>query len=178
MIAFGSNGASTMVGKKIGVASCLKKLNPFLTFVHCVAHRTNLGALEAPKNVSCKAISTNIDNILNKTTAYFKKSAGRRQGLYKLQVELFDAKRSFKRYHKIKWLSIWQSITSLCDSLESVLTYFCDIPTKKDDKDAPFLYETLRSFKTIYCFFFWLTSCICFLSFQKFFNTNLLMLVL
>jgi hypothetical protein len=40
-VGFGSDGASTMVGKNTGVATLLKKVNPFLTSTHCVAHKTN-----------------------------------------------------------------------------------------------------------------------------------------
>ena len=36
---FGSDGASTMVGKNTGVATLLKKVNHFLTSIHCVAHK-------------------------------------------------------------------------------------------------------------------------------------------
>ena len=39
-----------MLGKKSGMAAQLKKVNPFLTSTHCVAHRTSLAALEASKN--------------------------------------------------------------------------------------------------------------------------------
>lgn len=153
-IGFGSDGAATMVGKKNGVSTRLKKLNPFLTSVHCVAHRTNLAALEAAKHDSCKVISSDVDKVLNKVAFYFKKSCQRRVGLQAFQSQLLDAQKSLKRYHKIRWLSRWQAVTSLCDSLESVITYFRDVPHKKDDKDAPYLYEKLRSFKMIYCLYF------------------------
>ena len=38
--------------------------------------------------------------------------------------KLNDAKKILKRYHKIRWLSRWKSITTLCDSLESVCVCF------------------------------------------------------
>jgi hypothetical protein len=53
-VAFGSDGASTTVGKKTCVATFLKKVNHFLISTHCVAHRANLAALEASKIESCK----------------------------------------------------------------------------------------------------------------------------
>ena len=72
-VGFGSNRAASMVGKKLRVAVQLKKINPFLTFTHCVAHRTNLAALEASKNQSCKEMSTAIDSMLNTLVGLFKK---------------------------------------------------------------------------------------------------------
>jgi hypothetical protein len=77
----GSDGATTMVGKNIGVASLLKKVNLFLTFIHCVAHRTNLATLEASKNESCKDISSEVDSILNTLASHFKKSCKRKYAL-------------------------------------------------------------------------------------------------
>ena len=41
-VKFGSNGASVMASDIRGVNGMLKKRNPFLVFVHCVAHRLNL----------------------------------------------------------------------------------------------------------------------------------------
>ncbi|KAL3677120.1 hypothetical protein R1sor_027068 [Riccia sorocarpa] len=58
MLGFGSDGASTMLGSKNGVAVRLKReVNPFLTATHCVAHRTNLASLAAAKSPKCKLIN-------------------------------------------------------------------------------------------------------------------------
>jgi hypothetical protein len=153
-VGFGSDGAATMVGKNIGVATLLKKVNPFLTSTHCVAHRTNLAALEASKNASCKDISSEIDSMLNTLAGHFKKSSKRKSALQALQNELNDAQKTLKRYHKIRWLSRWQAITTLCDSLESVLVYLRDAQTSRDDGSAPLLYAKLREFKFIYILYF------------------------
>jgi len=48
-VGFGFNGASTMVGKNIGVVARLKKMNSFLILTHCVTYKTNLAILEASK---------------------------------------------------------------------------------------------------------------------------------
>jgi len=46
-----------MVDKSNGVATRLKdKVNPFFTFVHCVAHRTNLAAIDATKILSLQGV--------------------------------------------------------------------------------------------------------------------------
>jgi Domain of unknown function (DUF4371)/hAT family C-terminal dimerisation region len=153
-VGFGSDGAATMVGKNTGVAALLKKVNPFLTSTHCVAHRTNLAALEASKSESCKGISADVDSVVNALAGHFKKSSKRKAALQALQNELNDAQKNLRRYHKIRWLSRWQAISTLCDSLESVLVYMRDIPRSKDDGSAPFLYAKLREFKFIYILYF------------------------
>ena len=50
--AFGSDGASVMMGKRNGVAARLKQMKPSLVSVHCVAHRLAFAVLEAADQVS------------------------------------------------------------------------------------------------------------------------------
>ena len=65
-VAFGSDGASIMVGTHGGVATRLKNhLNPFFFSCQCVAHRTNLAALDASEALDCKVIYDKVDTILN-----------------------------------------------------------------------------------------------------------------
>ncbi|CAB5194977.1 unnamed protein product [Rhizophagus irregularis] len=51
LIHFGSDDASTMVGRKNGVAAKLKELNLFLTSVHCISHRLYLVGKDAANEV-------------------------------------------------------------------------------------------------------------------------------
>ena len=104
-VGFGFDGAASMVGKKSGVAAQLKKINPFLISIHCMAHCTNLAALEASKNQSCKEMSAVVDSMLNTLADLFKKSSKKKLALQALQNELNDSQKSLKRYHKICWLS-------------------------------------------------------------------------
>ena len=123
-VGFGSNGASVMLGSRNGVASKLKKeVNPFLLSIHCVAHRTNLAALDVAGSSLCKSMSQEIDKMLNDTAFYFKKSSKAKSELALIKKELFDTQKTLKRYQKIRWLSRWQSVTTLCDSLESVIVF-------------------------------------------------------
>ena len=154
-VAFGSDGASTMVGSHGGVATKLKKnLNPFILSCHCVAHRTNLASLDASKASDCKVISDDVDMILNAIASYFNSSSKRKHALTTLQSVLFDAKKTMKRYHKIRWLSRWQAVTTLCDSLESVLCFFRDVKDKKDLGQVKVIFGKLKQFKYIYILYF------------------------
>jgi len=154
-LGFGSNRASMMVRSRIGVATQLKnKVNPHLIVVHCIAHRTNLAFLEATKGNGCSLLSNEVDNLINLVVAHFKKFAKRKSSLQTLQNELFDSQKTLKRFHKIRWLSRWQAIIALCDSLESVLVYFHDTLASKDDGTSPILFNKLRSFKMIYVLHF------------------------
>ncbi|KAJ4922750.1 hypothetical protein JOQ06_004153 [Pogonophryne albipinna] len=52
VMGLGSDGASVMTGKRAGVGALLKRVNPFLIQVHCVAHRAVLAAVDAANAVS------------------------------------------------------------------------------------------------------------------------------
>ena len=154
-VGFGSDVASTMVEKKTRVSAILKKeVNPFITAVHCITHRTDLAALQAASTKPCDVMSSKVDDLLNSVATHFKKSSKKKSCLLKLQKELFDSKPVFKRFIKIRWLSRWQAVTNLCDSLESILTYLKDTRKKKNEKEFSELYEKLRDFKMLYCLHF------------------------
>ena len=153
-VAFGSDGCSTMVGSKSGVATRLKEASPFVVSVHCIAHRTNLATLQAVESSECKVVSFEIDKTINLLVAHFKKSGKKKTILHAIQKELNDAQKTLKMFHKIRWLSRSEAINTLCDFLESVLVFFRDVPKEKGGGTIPLLYEKLRSFKFIYILYF------------------------
>jgi hypothetical protein len=153
-VGFGSNGASTMIGKQNEVAVRLKdKVNHFLTSIHCVAHRTNLAAIDATKVGPCKIMSKEINALLNSVAMHFKKSCKRKNVLLQLQEKLVDSTKCLKRCHKIRWLSRWQAVTILCNSLENVLIYFRDNQDMEDGVGSN-IFKKFRTFKYIYVLYF------------------------
>ena len=153
-VSFGSNEYSTMVGHLTRVSTRLKAVSPFLINIHCIAHRTNLVALQATQCMDCKKMSLEIDNMINLLIEMFKKSRMKKYALTTLQKELNDAQKSLQRFHKIRWLSRYQAISSLCDSLESVLVFLRDYPKSKDKVTTLLLYFRLRTFKYNYVLYF------------------------
>jgi len=95
-----------------------------------------------------------IDKLLNDTTAHFKKSSKAKCELVAIKKELFDTQKTLKRYQIFRWLSRWQVVITLCDSLESVITYFRDLLHDDDDTTTSLLYNKLRIFKYIYYLYF------------------------
>lgn len=63
-----------MIGNKNGITTHLKKLNPFLTFEHCVALTTKLVHSKAAKDFTCKVIVAGVDKVWNIIAIYFKRS--------------------------------------------------------------------------------------------------------
>lgn len=52
VMGFGSHGASIMTGRVGGVSTLLKKENPFMINIHCMAHHLALCSSQAASNVS------------------------------------------------------------------------------------------------------------------------------
>ena len=52
LLGLGTDGASVMTGRLNGLGAKLKRRNPKLTQVHCVAHRLNLAASQAGKDIN------------------------------------------------------------------------------------------------------------------------------
>ena len=114
---------------------------------------TNLAAIDVTKVGPCKNMSKEINALLNSVAVHFKKSCKRKSALLRLQEELVDSTKCLKMYHKIRWLSRWQAVTTLCDSLESILIYFREYQDNEDGVGSNIL-KKLRTFKYIYVFYF------------------------
>ena len=62
LVGFGSDGASVMVGQVSGVVGLLKVEIPYLMDIHCLAHKLELGAMDAIKD---QAAMKDVFDILN-----------------------------------------------------------------------------------------------------------------
>ena len=51
IIHFGSDGASNMRGNQTGIATRLKKINPFMSSIHCISHRLHLAGKDASDEI-------------------------------------------------------------------------------------------------------------------------------
>lgn len=97
-IAFGFDGVAMMSGKRVWVAVQFKdQVNPFLNLVQCVAHATNLVALDATKAPNCKKLLKNIDNIIN-VVANTSRSLLNAKNASRFPLEINSPRKSLKRY--------------------------------------------------------------------------------
>ncbi|MCO5549887.1 hypothetical protein L7F22_003361 [Adiantum nelumboides] len=143
LIAFGSDGCSTMVGRKKGVATLLKKLNPRLTAIHCVAHRTNLASCDTSKKIP---YARQIDTLVNGIANYFSSSSKRMEHLQDLQEELDCDVVKMQRVFEIRWLSRHACLSKVCKSMDALL-----VALAKEKED---LYKMLSTFECMYAIHF------------------------
>ncbi|MCO5556941.1 hypothetical protein L7F22_010496 [Adiantum nelumboides] len=143
LTAFGSDGCSTMVGRKKGVATLLKQMNPRLTSIHCVAHRTNLATSDTSKKVP---YAKQVDQLINAIANHFSSSSHRMENLKEIQEELDCEVLKMQRIFEIRWLSRHACVAKICKSLDALL-----VALAKDRQD---LYNVLCTFECIYVLHF------------------------
>ena len=117
----GSDGASVMTGHKGGVRALMKKGNPMLVNVHCLAHRLALCTRQAASNI---AKLKNYQQIITDIYYYFSKSAKRSQGLKKVQEVLESDVLKIKEVHSVCWFSFYNALYAIYHSWGALVTYF------------------------------------------------------
>ncbi|MCO5576493.1 hypothetical protein L7F22_030303 [Adiantum nelumboides] len=144
LIAFGSDGCSTMTGKKNGVSSLLKKnVNPFLTSIHCVAHRSALAVSSVAKSMdACKKL----DKLVNSLATFYNGSSKRLKELQEMQEDLACPILRLQHTYDIRWLSRYNALNALCLSFDAIL--------KLSRKDNLPLFNEISNFQFIYSLFF------------------------
>ena len=142
-IAFGSDGCSTMVGRKKGVATLMKRVNPMLTSIHCVAHRTNLVVSDTTKKIT---YAKHIDRLINNIANYFSSSSNRMEELKIVQEELDCEVIKMQRIFEIRWLSRHGCLAKICKSMDALL---CLLAKERMD-----LHAILSTFECIYAMHF------------------------
>ena len=63
LISLGTDGASTMVGKRSGVTTRFKNVNPFILSTHCASHRLAIVSSQAANKIPCLVKYQEYNNI-------------------------------------------------------------------------------------------------------------------
>jgi hypothetical protein len=114
---FGSDGASTMLGHRNGVAARLKRSNPFITENHCIAHRLHLAGEDAVDQVP---YFKKYDKTLKNIYRYFSSLYKRLLNLKLIQNTLEEPELVLLKIISTRWLSFSNVIKNFHQILESV----------------------------------------------------------
>ncbi|XP_071166178.1 zinc finger protein 862-like [Mytilus edulis] len=114
LIAFGSDGASVMVGRKGGVAALLKQESSLLISNHCVAHRLALAVRQAADNIQeIKKFNVHLDALFK----FYDNSPVRMAALKNIQTISDNPTLKLKQPKAMRWLSHDKA----CDTLRQIL---------------------------------------------------------
>lgn len=117
----GSEGAAVMTGVKGGVSGLMKKENPMLVNVHCLAHRLALCTSQAATDIPALK---GYQQIITDIYYYFSKSAKRTAGLKRVQEVLESDVLKVKEVHSVRWLSFYNALYAIYCSWGALVTYF------------------------------------------------------
>lgn len=123
MVGFGSDGASVMTGDKKGVGVRLKHDNPFITTMHCIAHRAALAAQDVFSEVE---YAKWFDSLLTRVHSYFSRSGPRLQALAAVQKALNTNEVRIPTVHAVRWLSRDHVVSAVANSLGALIKVFAD----------------------------------------------------
>ena len=119
LIALGTDGASTMVGKRNGVTTKFKNENSNIISVHCAAHRLALASSQAANKIPGLV---DYQATVNCIYAYFRNSNKNTAGLAKTQEALQEKTLKFVQTFGTRWLSFHNAVKSLIRSFDSLMT--------------------------------------------------------
>jgi hypothetical protein len=139
IIHFGSDGASNMIGNKTGVATRLKKINPFMSSIHCISHRLHLAGKDASDEIE---YFQEYEKVLRSLYSYFSKSH-KRQNLLKLMQEINNEPTlKVLKLCDTRWLSLSNSVHNLHQIMNSVVDALND-DILEGDEHASILFGQL-----------------------------------
>lgn len=119
IFAFGSDGASAMVGRNNSVTSRLKQVNPYLVNCHCARHRCALSISQAADAVP--QVRTYRDSLCA-VYSFYASSSLRQQKLLDFQ-EIFEGSQipvKLKQLHKVRWLSMSECVAAMYRAWDGV----------------------------------------------------------
>ncbi len=120
LVGFGSDGASVMTGRLNGVGARLKRLQPILTSVHCVAHRLALAAGQSGDVVPF--IKNTFKPTLRQLFYFYENSSVRMSGLKSIEALLETPELKLKQPADTRWLSHDAACLTLVKVLPAVIT--------------------------------------------------------
>lgn len=116
----GSDGASVMFGRKGGVGVMLAKDAPYLTHVHCVAHRLSLACSDAAKDVSfLKSYKDTLKNLY----IHVSGSGIRVNKLESMQKVMEEPQLRLKDPISVRWLAMESAVTAVHKCYGSLIAY-------------------------------------------------------
>ncbi|KAH7292058.1 hypothetical protein KP509_29G049800 [Ceratopteris richardii] len=119
LIAIATDGASVMIGHKIGVLSRFQESMPHIMDVHCIAHRQALAAKHG--FITHPHIFAFVDKVANKVYSWLGKSSKRHEELWRIMHEYDMLDTRALQIHAVRWISRGQVMERLGNIMPAIL---------------------------------------------------------
>lgn len=110
VVGFGSDGASVMTSENSGVATRLKRVNPFLISIHCMAHK--LALYNSQASTGTQFLST-FEETFAALHRYLQKSSLRTHQLKEFQESFQHLHPKVKEVYEIQCFAFYETLEAL-----------------------------------------------------------------
>lgn len=148
LVGFGTDGASVMTGRLNGVGARLKRLQPILTSIHCVAHRLALAASQAGDSVLF--IKNTFKPTLRQLFYFYENSSVRMSGLKSIEALLETPQLKLKQPADTRWLSHDAACQTLVKVFPAVITSLEREASERGEALAVGLCKVVKQYKFIF----------------------------
>ena len=140
-----TDGARAMTGLQEGLTGYMymKRANPFIVPIHCIAHRLSLATSQASKGIP---YLQKYKRLLVSVYSYFSHSSVRVDRLREIQTVLDSPVLKYKPLYDVRWLSFHNAVSSVQRTLPA---YFDNEASQYDDPIARGLTKQISSFQFI-----------------------------
>jgi hypothetical protein len=142
-LGFGSDGASVMTGRENGVAALLKRVNPYLLSIHCVAHRLSLASSQAASGITTIA---QYRKTLSALYGHFSHSTVKNYELREIQKVLDEPEIKLKKLYDVRWLSFQNVVGTVRRTLTSFFVYFENVVEQEGDATAIGIHRAITTY--------------------------------
>ena len=118
IVGLGTDGAAVMTGRHNGLGVKLKQLNNILIQVHCVAHRLNLAASQASKDID---YLERYREQINSIYKFYSNSSVRYDKLKEIQQLLHGKVKQVVEPSSVRWLSVEACVKVIFEYFESLV---------------------------------------------------------
>ena len=161
LVGFGCDGAAVNLGRNNSVATRIKDGHDYIVAVHCVAHRLELGVLQAIKN---NELLNDVKDILRKVHKHYHFSPKALREVKEIAMAIDEKVMKPSRVDGTRWTPhMAKALSVLCSSYSVLLTHFEHVSqagsgqaTAEVKGRATYLVKKLRSMRILRFMFFML----------------------
>lgn len=147
LIALGTDGASVNLGAKGGIVALFQKDTPHLVGIHCVAHKLELGILDA-----CKGIGRvgKFQDSMKGILKFYSNSSKRVREIDEIATVLEEASEKFGKWNAVRWIaSKHRTMKAIKKNWKATVAHLEHIGSSSSKEEAALAKGHLKNIKSV-----------------------------
>ncbi|XP_011403997.1 PREDICTED: SCAN domain-containing protein 3-like [Amphimedon queenslandica] len=146
VLGLSTDGARAMTGLREGLTGYMKRANPYIVPIHCIAYRLSLATSQASKQITCLQ---RYKRVLVSIYSYFSHSSVRLDRLREIQNVLDSPVLKYKQLYYVRWLSLHIAVSAVQRTLPALISFFDNEASQYEDPAARGLTKQLSTYQFI-----------------------------